>query len=621
MKIPNLLEIVEALKYGSAHGHHPENAFAQADNREKVEWYVSKNEEACSRLRKLADDLEAQPPGALRHSFFRQFDTTGARDDYQAQYFACWDRLNAAAMAYYLFREDRYLSEAQDAVWAICDEYTWCLPAHLAGRSLQILPNKGDAEEKDGRIVPYLYSHRNTLDLFACETAKHLAETVRLLGPAMHADVRHRAVTEIIQRVFSQYLTFNRIHGFELERSNWSAVCGGSVGIAAIYLIDDELLLAPVVQRVISDLDVFLSSYGEDGIGREGLGYWRYGFSNLCMFADLLKERTHGRLDLFREEKVKKVSFFPAASYLYKNYCVNFSDCDRQYECPAELVSYLKGIYPDMPELTALSVRPEGGKERDLPVTLRKIFWERDLEGKVFRERSEFYPDAAWLVSCTETPRARLSFVIKGGNNSEPHNHNDLGHFILMADGEVLLCDLGSGLYTKDYFGENRYKYLVNSSRGHSVPMIDGSLQAQGSGSRAEILEVQTGTDQDGISMELASAYPVKGLESFVRTASVDRKNQSIRLTDTYLSKQKELRVTERFVSGIPPVTDGGDVVISGKNHALRIKSTRRPLEVLIQKEEFPMHDAKFGTAYLIDFVFLLEREQETTDFIFELLE
>ncbi|MFR6332585.1 MAG: hypothetical protein ACLUOI_29915 [Eisenbergiella sp.] len=67
----------------------------------------------------------------------------------------------------------------------------------------------------------------------------------------------------------------------------------------------------------------------------------------------------------------------------------------------------------------------------------------------------------------------------KGGNNGESHNHNDVK---LPASGgdEMLLTDLGAGEYTRDYFSEKRYEILCNHSFGHSVPVIDGKGQKEG---------------------------------------------------------------------------------------------------------------------------------------------
>ncbi|NUT40465.1 MAG: hypothetical protein HOV86_10800 [Thermoactinospora sp.] len=95
-----------------------------------------------------------------------------------------------------------------------------------------------------------------------------------------------------------------------------------------------------------------------------------------------------------------------------------------------------------------------------------------------------FLPDAQILV--LRTPGA--CFAAKGGHNDEPHNHLDLGHFVLRLNGETVLDDLGAPEYTRDYFGEDRYKVLQASALGHSVPVINGSTQQPGPTYRAVVL-------------------------------------------------------------------------------------------------------------------------------------
>ena len=67
--------------------------------------------------------------------------------------------------------------------------------------------------------------------------------------------------------------------------------------------------------------------------------------------------------------------------------------------------------------------------------------------------------------------KASDAFAIKGGNNGEPHNHNDVGSFLYFIGEEEIISDLGAGEYTKAYFGPERYSVLCCSSRGHSVPI------------------------------------------------------------------------------------------------------------------------------------------------------
>lgn len=615
MRIPNLLEITTALAFENSEASPSSPAFTPWEEERLIsEKYIKEHPEEIEALKRQGEELRTKPINILRFETYKQFDTTGSRNDYQDEYFAHRDRLSIMFMCAYLLG-DEYLSDLENIIWAICDEYTWCLPAHLGGHSLDTLPEDQNSREVKGMIHDYPYSHKNTLDLFACETARELAEIIGMLGDRLSPLVRTRAVSEIIDRVFNQYLTFNSIHHFELSLSNWSAVCAGSLGVAAIYLIESNHQLAPVIQRVISALDVFLSSYGTDGIGCEGIGYWNYGFINLCKFADLLKKRTGGKLNLFLDSQVELVAAFPSQAFVYRDYCINFSDCKHRQNLPRELIAYLLKQYPDMNIPTSLAEpeqSPEISPEKTPVPTLRKIFWGTVSSDSVFRNRSDYFQAAQWLVSCTGTQTGTnnccYSFIIKGGHNFEPHNHNDLGHFMLYADDEQLLSDLGGGEYTKEYFGAGRYSYLVNSSRGHSVPVIMGRHQEEGENFKSEVLYVQTKSNTDCIIMELKDAYLVHSLKSYLRRVDVTKgsKPYSITIHDSFQFTDDKSEVTERFVSIYKPVIKNNVVYISGARHCVALSCTNKDNQPYITEETYTKHDLEIGTAYLINFDFEL---------------
>lgn len=599
MRIPNLLEIEKALVLGKEEGHLSGNIFSILEDRASVERFLAEHTEECQYMKNMAEQpflLES-----LTYRLYKQFDTDGKRQAYEQVYFARRDRMKLLMICGYLYQESKYYEELQDVIWEICEEYTWCLPAHLGETSLIYLPEPSVVSVINGKILPYSYSHKHRLDLFACETAKELAETLRIVGDAISENIRDRVVAEIVDRVFTQYLVFNGTHGFETDVSNWSAVCGASIGIATLYLIDDETLLAPVLQRVISDLDVFVGSYGEDGIGREGVEYWEFGFLNFCMFADLLKERTGKRLDLFAEEKVKKIAYFPSKAYVFQNSCINFSDCENPCEIDRALLSYLKMQYPDM-TMPTMCAAPKSNRTKKV-ISIRDIFWTKEWKAEAFTERTEFFEDTQWLISCQRISYGARSFVIKGGTNHEPHNHNDLGNFILMLNDEVFLCDLGRGLYTKDYFGEKRYTYLVNASRGHCVPIIDGKEQTEGESRRAKIQEVLLGKEKDFIALDLTDAYECKTLDCYTRSVEIEKQTAEIRIKDQFKMNTDFGEICERFISKICPDTLENEVFLHGKSACLHIVCKQPKADVLIQEESYQDFQGKMQRVYFIDFI------------------
>ena len=50
-------------------------------------------------------------------------------------------------------------------------------------------------------------------------------------------------------------------------------------------------------------------------------------------------------------------------------------------------------------------------------------------------------PCAQWMICKDQNGNG---FAAKGGHNDENHNHNDIGHFLCVWQGELLLTDLGA---------------------------------------------------------------------------------------------------------------------------------------------------------------------------------
>ena len=95
----------------------------------------------------------------------------------------------------------RFLDAAADALWAICEESSWCLPAHVSRQQAGVgLP---DVEEP-------------TVDLFAGETGVSVAWTLYLLGPELQR----------VSRGFLRVHAANWRSGFSTPFSNATTSAG-----------------------------------------------------------------------------------------------------------------------------------------------------------------------------------------------------------------------------------------------------------------------------------------------------------------------------------------------------------------------------------------------------------
>ncbi|MDB7088194.1 hypothetical protein PM729_10850 [Enterococcus mundtii] len=87
------------------------------------------------------------------------------------------------------------------------------------------------------------------IDLFAAETGQMLAEIVKLFEKELSELLTFRIRSEIDRRLFVPFVT--NTWPFESFENNWSAVVGGSIGMAALDIQEkgDELQ-AEILRKV-----------------------------------------------------------------------------------------------------------------------------------------------------------------------------------------------------------------------------------------------------------------------------------------------------------------------------------------------------------------------------------
>ncbi|WP_270166383.1 heparinase II/III family protein [Paenibacillus sp. SYP-B4298] len=622
--------VQEALNYGDrqlagAPGGVQAALFAEALDAGK--WQELRQEEyykpQLEAIRQEGDRLLGEPVEALPFSLYRIYDTDGLRQPFERPYFARRRRLNLYAFLTLLDEDARYLAALEDIIWTLCDEYAWSLPAHLGGQSLS-WPQAGEQQ------------HRQVIDLFAAETAFALAEVLHLLGDRLSPVVKGRARHEVLERVLKPYAGLGPALHWETSQMNWASVCGGSIGAAALYLFEDAATLSPLLYRILGTLDSYLSGFEPDGACVEGIGYWGYGFGFYVYFAELLKQRTAGQLDLMQQGKVQAIALFHEKAYLSGCSTVPFSDAVRTVRYPLGLLHQLKRRY------SRLHVPPAGGRIDLLqePVArwapfIRELIWsDPRCQGTPWPTCSYLLPDAGWFISrvwpgeeaamssmsSVPSVTAPSAFAAKGGHNDEPHNHNDLGSFVYHIGGETLLEDLGAGEYTKAYFGAGRYDLLCNGSQGHSVPIVNGSVQQAGRERRAQVLCVEQTAGLDRFGVELSSAYNEPALLGLERRWEWDKRRLALKLEDRFLLRESGIIITERLMSGFEPKLQAdGSVLIRGLQQGLRIRcQTHAHIQVTVEPYRFMDHQQCERQIYALDLTWTAAALEETMAIIIE---
>lgn len=550
-------------------------------------------------VRTAARTARAGTLPALPFSQYRRFADEGDRLGYEELYFRRRAHVTALA-AEQLVDAAADTAALADALWSVCDEYTWALPAHETHATAL------------GRGMD------QCLDLFAALTAHLLAETVRLAGDRLDPRVTARVTAAVEHRVLTLLADDDRRLPWEDQPHNWAAVCGGAAGLAALALWEPGPRLDRLLSRVRGSMRGYLSGFADDGGCAEGVGYWAFGFAHFVYFAEELRERTGD--DLLDDPKVRAVAGFPAAVHLGDGLFPAFSDAEERPALPAGLAHRLAarlGVQlPPVPRATALP-RDWGDLSRTLrwgtsPPPDPAADGARALGA---RRGTRRLADLEWVVDRGEG----RAFAAKGGHNAEPHNHNDLGHFMLCAAGEALLTDLGAGEYRKGSFDDaTRYGFLHNSSLGHSVPVVAARPQSAGRRHAARALRYEPVADGVDYALDLTAGYDVPGLTALRRGFCWRRATGQLVLTDEVVLG-RGMPLDEVFISRLrPAIGPDGTVLWHGRRAAARL---RPPPGCTVHPEAVATtgHDGRPDTVHRLRLRFALPAGTSVLRFVFTL--
>ena len=510
--------------------------------------------------------VESGPIMQLKYRDFKMFWTTGNRSTYERTYFTRRLALDSSALLALIYpEEEKYLERLMDQIYAICDEYTWCLPAH-----------QGALEENNNIRI----------DLFAAETGFALSEIYTMLEDRLEPLIKNRIIAEVDRRIIKP-ITASEYYGWwEHGKANWTAVCMGSV--AGTFMLMRPDLAVNMIDRFNTSMDHYLSGFNDDGMCLEGCGYWHYGFGFFTVYADMVRTFTEGKVDFFKRPKVKAVATFLQKMFLSGKASVSFSDGGRACSYHLGLCHYLKNEYPD----DVVVYKPEYSYNYDgcgrFCLQLRSATWLNEdfyYNPAPDNVSSEYYAaDSEWFIKRTSC----YGFAVKGGTNAEPHNHNDVGTFAFAKDGEQMIMDLGAGSYTRQYFQGERYTFLEADSRGHNLPIINGTVQFAGKEAAAKDTKVENGV----FSTDIAGAYKVEGLNSIKRSFSFTE--ETVTLTDEF-DYTGEGEIIDRLVSfhDIEKIEDG-KIKIKGAI----VEYDPDKYELTIEKEQCRFKDlfAKYAT-------------------------
>ena len=537
-------------------------------------------------MKKNAAEMMDRPMPEADEELFSLYEKTGNRLRYEEIYFCRRKYLAVFGCLSILDGGEAYTKKLEEVLKGICGEECWALPAHVH-RDV----------DPDWRIC---------VDLFASETAQALAEIVSLAGDRLSEDVKRLVRENVFRRVLAPFQKSTPPYlPWEGVDYNWSAVCAGSIGCAGICLMQEEPeRLNALLKRLAASLPNYLEGFSGDGACMEGLDYFTYGFGYYAGFADMLYRYTDGRTDLLSQEACHRIALFQQKCYFPSGRTLSFSDGSTGSCYQMGLTCFLAGRYPDMvipPVECARSF--EGDSCFRFMHNLRDVLWTegylKTLEGKEQSSPEAAAPkvmvlaDAQWNIA---HGKSGGGMACKGGHNGEPHNHNDVGSFLYLLGGDMLLTDLGAGEYTKQYFGPQRYDILCNSSFGHSVPILDGNGQKTG-------VEYGCGSfaadGRGGCEIHFAGAYGDSRVRDLKRSFSYDPDTEVLEITDE-LEAEADVPVRENLVTQFVPVIRDNRVWIQGENYACVVETGDQTGGFVIEEKKNSSHKGVPESVYCI---------------------
>lgn len=511
--------------------------------------------------REYNEKYAGNPIYALDYSQFKRFYIDGDRGSFQSQYF---DRRRRLMLLQVLaLFDDCYLTDLENILSAICEEFIWVLPAHAF---------------EDDVVAKY-----EQIDLYSAETAFYLAETVYVFGNKLSLDIRNRIRVSVQYKIVDIFE--NGHFNFEDTHSNWAAVCGCGVGLAYLYLFPERF--PDIKERIFACMEHYLLGISEDGYCEEGMNYWQYGFGFFAIFFDVYTQLTGERPEILNREKVYNLLKYPINANMSSGVYLPFADGGApSFVASSEVIYAIKNLFGEafdlipmelnLTHIRALMLRALNGLDKfgeyqEKGYTVGTIYYK---EREVFIRKEKNY-----------------AFAVKCGTNYEMHNHNDVGSFQIVRNEKRLIADLGAGEYTKGYFRdmEERFgeKVFVCSSMSHSVPILEGKYQRYWKPYCGEVLS----QSESAIEMDIAGAYEENAQGMLVKYVTEE---DGIFVRYRNLNKQS---VCYRFVSEYEPkITDVGvvieDMLILSKNG----------LKASVSEREYKNTSKKLVKAYLIDY-------------------
>jgi hypothetical protein len=505
----------------------------------------------------------ARPWALLPATTFLEYRRVGNRSRYEAINKARREKLRTLVMAECAEGKGRFLDEIVNGLWATLEESWWGFPAHLNA-------------QKAGSGLPDV--DEPVVDLFAAETSALLSWALYLIGPAfdkvsplirprIHAEIERRILAPLLARTDWGWMGYAK----GSKPNNWNPWICSNWLISALLTDRDEARRRAGVMKALEVADHFLNGYDDDGGCDEGPGYWNAAGGALFDNLELLRSASGGQIDVYGVPLVKEIGRYIYRAHIAGDWYTNFADASAVVHIDGNMVWRYGQRIGDakMASLGAWAAKEHNAVTAgSINRQLNRIFTSEEMKKSPASEtlvRDVWLPGIQVMTARMQEGSTKgLYIAAQGGHNAESHNHNDVGNFMVYANGKPAIIDVGVETYSAKTFSSKRYEIWTMQSAYHNCPTIDGVMQSPGRQFEARDVKYSVSDAAAEMSMDIAAAYPKEaGLKSWRRTLRFDRGKGMIEVRDRYAASKapKEIALTLMTIAKMRPAGAGAVLV------------------------------------------------------------
>jgi hypothetical protein len=484
--------------------------------------------------------------------------------------------ITSLALAELAEGKGRFIDPLINGVWAVCEQSTWVLSAHLD------LQRRGAGLPDPNDIVIDLSS--GNIGALLSWIHYYFAPEFDAVNPLITDKIRFNIRTRILEPYYTR--TDLWWMGFDGGNSgivnNWNVWVNHNVMQCILLMETDQAKRTENIYKAMRSIDKFINYYPADGGCEEGPGYWGHAGGKLFEGLELLHQATGGAVDVFGNELVRNIGRYIYRAYIGDPYFVNFADAGAKSGINAGLVyRYGKAIRDE----TMQGFGTFYAQSRNLAGTvpsgtlegaIQDLFEAKEIVNAKSMEPligECWLPEAQYAMARDKAnSRDGFFFAAKGGHNGESHNHNDVGTFVLYYNAHPVLIDAGVGTYTRQTFSSERYRIWTMRSAYHNLPVINGIEQKDGKQYAAREVAFKANAKTVVFSVDIAGAYPAEAnVKSWKRSYTLQR-GKSFSINDQYtLTENNGQNALYLLTSCKATLVKPGIIRLEGEDFALNL--------------------------------------------------